>query len=356
MKKKFLFLLLLAMSFSLFACKSQESIYLGDDTSVALIIGEKADMSFNYTAIVGLKMAEKDYDINLTILEHKNKAENFETKLLEAAEAKNNIIMTSSLLIETLEKNADKYPNITFVLYDGEIDWNKGDFNNVVCITYKSREASFLAGYAAASLSDSNIIGALAGMDIDANNDFIVGYIDGARLYNPEIKVIVEYIDSFSDPEKGKSIAKTMIDQGADVLFNIAGGSGQGIYEAVNDNEIIAIGVDSDQAMMYESKGEKEIANSIFTSVLKRVDQNLYKTIGDYEDQKLEYGKTRKLGLKEEAVSIAKNNYYETYIDKETRSEIEQLANKIISGEIIIESPMDKDEEFMEKLINSVKP
>lgn len=357
MKKNLVFLILIILSLLLvLGCESDKSIYVGDDISVALVIGRVGDMSFNDTAIIGLNMAREDYDINLEIFEHENKPENYEAKLIEAAENRNQIIMASSFLAEAIEKNAEKYPNITFILYDGEIDWSKGDFENVVCVQYKSNEASFLAGYAAASLSDSEVIGVLAGMDIPINNDFIIGYIQGAKLYNPEIRVIVKYVGSFENPEKGKALSKEIIEKGADVLFNVAGGSGEGLLEAVQEEGKLAIGVDTDQAMLYESKGEKEIANVIFTSVLKRVDHTLYEAVELYHEQKLNYGKTEKLGLKEEAVGLAKNDYYEKYLDKDTRVEIEELREKIISEEIIVHSVWHKDEEFIKNFIDSVRP
>ncbi len=356
MKKKLMFLLIIVISFSLLACQSDKSIYVGDNTSVALIIAKRGDMSFNDAAIVGANMAERDYSIDLSILEHENNPEKFEAKLIEAAENGNNVIVTSSFLKEAIEKNADKYPHITFILYDGELDWGKGDFENVVSFTYRSNEASFLAGYAAASLSESETIGVLAGMDIPRNNDFIVGYIEGAKLYNPNIKLLVEYIGSFEDKEKGKILAEDMINKGADVLFSVAGASGEALFEKVEEKGKIAIGVDSDQAMLYKSKGKEEIASIISTSVLKRVDHTIYEALELYESQKLDYGKNIELGLKEEAVGLAKNIYYEEYLSEDLKIKIEELTEEIISGKIIVDSAIGKDEKDIKELINSVKP
>lgn len=356
MKKNLIILLVTALALLLLGCQSDTSIYVGDDISVALIIGQKGDMSFNDAAVVGLNMAKEDYDINLSILEHQNNPEKFELSLVEAAENGNDIIMGSSFLAETIEKNAEKYPDISFVLYDGEIDWTKGNYNNVVCITYESNQASFLAGYAAASLSKSETIGVLAGMDLAMNNDFIVGYIEGALLYNPNIKVAVEYVGSFADAKQGELLAKNMIDQGVDVLFNVAGGSGKGLFKAVVEEGIMAIGVDIDQATAFEFKGEKDLAASIFTSVLKRVDHSLYEAVGLYQDQGLRYGQTIRLGLKEEAVGLAKNTYYNQYLDQEVRSAIDELSQKIISEEIMVDSALGKEETFLKELKDSVRP
>ena len=116
-------------------------------------------------------------------------------------------------------------------------------------MTYAQNEGSFLAGYYAGLMSESGIIGAVGGMDIPVINDFMVGYVQGAGEAGvPEENVLIQYAGGWSDPAKGKELALTMYQQGADIVFQVAGGTGEGVFYAAEEAGKWAIGVDSDQA------------------------------------------------------------------------------------------------------------
>lgn len=355
MKKHALLLVVLSTLVLFFGC-SNESIYLGDDFSVALIIANRGDMAFYDAAIVGLNKAKEDLDINLTILEHENKPENYEAKFMEAIKAGNEIVIGSSFMKETFEANAQKYPDTTLILFDDEVDWDKGKYENIHCITYRANESSFLGGYIAASLTKTNTIGFLGGLDKPVNNNFLIGYIEGATLYNPDIRIITQYAGGFELPEKGREIAVEMMDAGADVIFNVAGGTGAGLIEAAAQRGKYVIGVDSDQAMMYEAKAENELAAAIVTSVLKDVGHSLYDSIDMFQKQELKMGETRSLGLKEGGVGIAYNHYYEKVVSEDVRNKVAELRKKIEKEELIVSSVHTMTREDLSSLRNKFKP
>ena len=144
------------------------------------------------------------------------------------------IILGTWQMTESLEAIAPWNPNVKYIIFDTEVDYSKGNLDNVYSITYKQNEGSFLAGALAAMITNSDLpkvnsdkaIGFLGGMDIPVINDFLVGYIEGALYIDPEIKVDISYIGSFDDSAKGKEMALAQYNRGVDIGFNVAGQAG----------------------------------------------------------------------------------------------------------------------------------
>jgi basic membrane protein A len=120
-------------------------------------------------------------------------------------------------------------------------------------IVFNEAQAGYLAGVVAASVSKTGVIGTVGGINtIPPVVNYIGGYVNGAKSINPDIEVLVQYSSTditkaFNDPAKGKAIAEQMISQDADVIFQVAGLTGQGAVEAACDADVYAIGVDVDQ-------------------------------------------------------------------------------------------------------------
>ena len=138
-------------------------------------------------------------------------------------------------------------------------------------ILFAEAQPGYLAGIVAASISESNTIGAVGGTNLPAVVNFWRGYENGAKSVKPDIEVLYQESDpdpvkGFNDPTKGRAIAEQFIGQGADVIFQIAGLTGQGALEAVCDADIHGIGVDVDQALSLP-----DLAPCIVTSAEKKL-------------------------------------------------------------------------------------
>ena len=164
-------------------------------------------------------------------------------------------------MISFMAANAHNYPDKHFMFYDAPMPYDDMDVcvegcANVYSMTYAQNQGSFLAGVFAAAITtsmmdgtnDAPIIGAVGGQQIPVIDDFIVGYEQGACLVNPDSQSIVQYAGSWNDPARGKEITLAMYEQGADIVFQVAGGTGVGVFEAAQEQGHFAIGVDSDQA------------------------------------------------------------------------------------------------------------
>jgi basic membrane protein A len=182
-----------------------------------------------------------------------------------------------------------------------------------------------------------------------------VGYIEGAKAVEPEIKVIVSYIGSWDDTAKGKEVAMAQFQQGADIVFPAAEQAGLGCVEAAKELGKYIIGVDSDQAMLFKGTDEAS-ANAILTSVLKNVDKSLLRAGQLYSDGKLPLGDFESLGIKEDGAGIAYNEYYEKNVPADIREKVEAARADVVAGKVSITSALGTPAEVTDAIIDSVKP
>ncbi len=331
---------------------------------VLLINGTLGDKSFFDSANNGMKMAEEELGIEGKVIEMGYDPSKWEPTLADISDQDWDIIIVGTWqMTEYLEKIAPQHPDKKYIIFDTAVDYSKGNLDNVYSILYKQNEGSFLAGALAAMVTNSDmplaneekIIGFLGGMDIPVINDFLVGYIQGAKYVDPDIKVAISYVGDFANPAKGKEMALAQYELGADIGFNVAGETGLGQLDAAKEKNRYAIGVDSDQAMLFKDS-DPEKANLILTSMLKRVDNSLLRALRLYKEGSLEWGKAENLGLKEEAVGLAHNEFFEELVPEEFKQRLEELEAKIISGEITVDTAFGMDTKTLDEIRNSVKP
>lgn len=333
---------------------------------VLLINGTLGDKSFFDSANHGMELIKQEYGdkVITKVIEMSYDNSKWEPTLQDVSEQDWDIIIVGTWQIaEYLEKIAPQYSEKKYIIFDTSVDYAKGDLSNVYSILYKQNEGSFLAGALAAKIANSNmplvtgkkLIGFLGGMDIPVINDFLVGYIQGAKYVDKDIKVAISYIGDFSDSAKGKELALAQYQQGVAIGFNVAGQAGLGQLDAAKEMNRYVIGVDSDQAMLF-AESDPAKANLIVTSMLKRVDNSLVRAIKLYKEGTLKFGQAEALGLKEDAVGLADNEYYRKLVPEEIRQYIEELKLKIINGEIKVDSALGMDTNKLNEIRNSVKP
>ena len=204
---------------------------------------------------------------------------------------------------------------------------------NVEGLLFHEEQSSFLVGVAAALATKSKNVGFIGGVQTPLIQKFQAGYQAGVKAVDPTIKVQVAYITQapdftgFSDPAQAKIIAEGQYDNGADVVYHAAGGSGSGLFQAAKEKNKLAIGVDSDQ---YQTAPADEKA-LILTSALKGVDTAVFNFIENDANGKFTAGSTR-FGLKENGVGYATSN---PLLDR-YKATIEQYKAKIIAGTVTV--------------------
>ena len=323
---------------------------------VVMICSALGDKSYYDIAYEGLKKAETDLGVEIKVAEIGTDKAKMEPAIQDVADAGYDIIFFGSTeYIPIIEKHQDEYKESKFVGFDIEPS-TEIKMSNMFCITYMQNQVDFLAGALAQKMSKSGTIGFLGGTEGTIINDFLIGFIEGSLLANPKGKVASSYIGSWTDAAKGKEMALVQIKQlGADLLHPCAMGAGLGVIEACRDNGLWAIGVDADQREFFiDSK--KDIADAILTSAMKRGDMVVYKVIKDELAGTQTYGSLEKWGLKEEAVGLAKNDYYKEHTPQEVQTYIDGLEKKLVSGEQKVSTMYGMSQDEFVKIRESVKP
>lgn len=337
------------------------------EINVALVIaGSLGDKGFNDSAKAGVDMAAEEFGIKSQVIEIPSSDKTrFEPTLLDLADTgKYDLIIASgNAMREVLENVSKEYPEQKFYLFDAAVKEENGPFENVYCNTFLQNEASFLAGVVASGMTTSGaledlnedaLVGNVLLMDMAVINDFMVGFVEGCRYANENVKINSAYIGAV-DAAKAKDMAMAMYQQKADIVFQVAASAGLGVIEAGKEQGGYVIGVDSDQAMVM-METDPEAANRILTSVLKRSDIAIYRVIKMMIEGNVPWGTSEALGMEEGCVGIAKNEIYEKMVTEEVRNLVAEAEEKIASGEIVVGTAYGMETDAITQLRDSVKP
>lgn len=241
---------------------SKEKMVVGMITDT----GGLGDQSFNDLAWAGLEKAEKELKIERKVLESES-ADDYQPNLTAFAEEKTNLTIGVGFLFnEAMAQAADKFPEQNFAIVDSVVEKA-----NVASITFAENEGSFLVGVIAGKTTKTNKIGFIGGMEFPLIKKFEFGFRAGVKSVNPTAEVFVNYADSFEDAAKGKEIAISQHNKGADVIYHAAGGVGVGLIQAADELGFWAIGVDKDQSQL--------APENVLCSMNKRVDNAVFEVV-----------------------------------------------------------------------------
>ncbi|MFF4748684.1 BMP family lipoprotein [Streptomyces sp. NPDC002514] len=271
-----------ALAVTVSACGSSSTSSAGSGKSkgigLAYDVGGKGDQSFNDAAYAGFQKAEKDFGAGGRDIEPQDgesdadKVQRLDTL---AKEGYNPIIGVGYAYAPAVKEVSAKYPKVSFGIIDD--DTIKAD--NVADMVFHEEQSSYLAGVAAAMTTKKNHIGFIGGVDTPLIHKFEAGYVQGAQSVNPKIKIEKQYLTEtaaeggFSSPDKGENAADGQIEAGADVVYQAAGLSGQGVIKSAAGHKVWAIGVDSDQ---YLQGALAQYKDHILTSATKNVEGAVY--------------------------------------------------------------------------------
>lgn len=299
------------------------------------------DKSFNQSANEGVNKAKEEFGFNYSAIESKKK-EDYTANLEALIENGSNLTFAvgfqmADAMTEVAKNHADK----NFAIIDSVVD-----LPNVASITFKEQEGSFLMGIIAGKMTKTNKVGFIGGKDFDLINRFEAGFAAGVKAVNPEAAkglispdgksagTTVKYADSFDDSAKGYELAKSLYQDGCDVVYHAAGGVGIGLFKAAKElkdggKEVWAIGVDMDQSLTVP-----EYADVILSSMMKRVDTATYNESKAIVKNEFKGGTVTTLGLKEQGVGIAPTS--DKNVPKDVLDEVKKYEDKVIAGEITV--------------------
>ncbi len=309
----------------------------GDPISVGLVydIGGRGDQSFNDAAAAGLDKAAAELGVSTSEASANEDGTNREELLdLQASEGSDLVIGVGFLFGEPMANVAAEYPDTNFAIVDSVVE-----APNVAGLIFSEEQGSFLVGVAAALKTETGVLGYIGGVNIPLIHAFEAGFLAGVQAIDPSIQVISQYVteppnfDGFNDPAAGRVIAQSMFEQGADVIYHAAGGTGGGLFQAAkdyseaNNTHVWAIGVDSDQ---YLTAGE-DFQPYILTSMLKRVDVAVFNTIQAVQAGTFAAG-PQVFDLSVDGVGYSTSGGYMDDI----AGQLDNWKGRIVSGEIVV--------------------
>ena len=241
----------------------------------------------------------------------------------------NPIIAVGFAYAASVAKVSEEYPDVNFAI----IDDASVEADNVASLVFAEEQGSFLVGAAAALKTETDQIGFVGGVETPLIQKFEAGYVAGAEAVNPDIEVDVTYLtqvpdfSGFADPAKGKTAAQGMFDNGADIVYHAAGGSGGGVFEAASESDSLALGVDSDQY----NTADPSVQDVILTSMLKNVNVAVYEYLSDVEAGDIPSGVTT-YDLAVDGVGYSTSG---GFVDDIT-DQLDEFKQQIIDGEITV--------------------
>jgi basic membrane protein A len=301
-------------------------------------IGKFNDRSFNQNQLAGLNKAKSQLGVN-TIPLQSNAVGDYIPNLTSAVRQHADIVIAAGFLLANATATmAKKFPDTHFAITDYPVEAapfadksGKPLYQNVEGLTYAANESGCLVGVLAAKMAarmGKKIVGAVGGLKIPPVDIWIAGYKYCAQKAVPGTKVLVGYSQDFSATDKCKTVATNQLSQGAQVLFQVAGGCGLGTLKAADEAGKWGIGVDVDQY---------RLAKRVLTSGVKRVDNGVYQAIKQVKAGQFDGGHDLLFNLKNGGMGVGKIN---PAVPGSDITLMNQYKQKIISGQLKVPSAL----------------
>jgi len=377
MKKFLLFMLVAIMAVSMVGCGQKPAEKPADTSAPAapagkvynvvnLVNGNLGDKSFFDAAESGLKALAEAGRITYKSIEmggtDQDQPKWLETLNEVASSGEYDLVICGTYQMpDYLKEAATNYPDQKFLIYDDNT--YVGVNQNVVNITYKQNDMGYLigtfAGKMTAETSVSNInpesvVGFIGGIDSPVINDFLYGFLLGAKDANPEIKVDTRYVNSYVDTATAKEMGLSMInDKKADILWGVAGLSGNGAAEAaLESGKAWFVGVDSDQELTLPA----DQAAITLTSGLKNVGQSIIWLFDEWDAGRTYWGTEVRLGISEGGVGIVTDKNFAKVAPKSVQDAVLAAQADIVAGKITVPTAIGDTTNAVATLRDSLQP
>lgn len=303
------------------------------DAPVALVVaqGGLGDGAWNDTANGGFEAGIAATGLEGRAIESNDVVAQGEEIMRRAADAGFGLILSLEYAHgDAMQNLAPDYPDANWAIYN---QVRTGD--NIASVMFGEHQGSYLAGVLAAQMTTAEdidginpepILGVIPAVKSPGIDKFVVGFIQGAQSVDPEIQVQVGYAETFGDPSKGEQMANAMYENGADIIYHIAGGTGLGVIAAAEGTGHYAIGVDTNQDAL--------APGHVLTSMVKRVDVATEQLVKDYANDNFPGGETLNFGLAENGVGLTEMEYTKDIIPADYMDAVNAAEAGIIAGDI----------------------
>lgn len=297
-------------------------------------VGGIDDKSFNATSWAGMERAGEELGVTVQYLESTQQTD-YAVNMTQFIDQEFDIIVTVGFLLgDDTATFAQANPDTKFAIVDFAYD---PVIPNVLGLTFATDQAAFLAGMAAAGMSQTGTVGMFGGIEIPPVTIFMDGFAAGVAYYNElngtDVQVIGRdlFVGNFDSTDDGRRAGEDLIAEGADVIMPVAGPVGLGTAAAIADNPgTMLVGVDTDWCV-----SAAEYCSVTLTSVLKNMDVAVYDAIAAAQAGTFEggfYSGTLANG----GVGLASFNEFDSAVPQELKDQIEAARQAIIDGTLDI--------------------
>jgi basic membrane protein A and related proteins len=299
----------------------------GTEIKIGLVtdIGGLNDRGFNHLSYVGLQRAQSQLGVQQRVYQAKSTQEYIPNLSTFARQGYDLTIGVGFTEADAIDTAATNFPKSKFAIVDVDQTEEKHKPANLLGLLFREQETGYLVGYLAGleekRRPGKDVIGSVGGQKQPPVDRFIAGYQAGAKAADPGITLLNNYSEDFADQAKCKQIALNQIEQGAGVIFQVAGGCGLGALDAAKEQGVWGIGVDADQSFL---------GPHILTSAVKRVDTAVFLAIKSVVDGSFKGGNMI-FGLRQNGVGIGKIS---PKVPKSEVAKVNQVRADIISGKI----------------------
>lgn len=318
--------------------KSAETAASADALRIGVVfdVGGRGDKSFNDGAYLGAMRAKNELGATVHYIEPGESSDREAGLRLLAAENMDLVTGVGFIFTDDINLLAKEYPRVRFA----DVDYAVGTDAqgnpippppNVAALRFREEEGSFLVGAIAGLVTKTKTVGFVGGMNVPLINKFDAGFQAGVRQVCPKCRIIAQYAgvtpDAFRNPGKGKEMALSQYQQGADIIYHASGSTGLGVFEAARSSGKLAIGVDADQY--------SEAPGFILTSMVKRIDVALFEAVKRVKEGKFTGG-IYDFGLAQDGVGYVYDEHNKGLIPDSVVVRVEALKKEVIAGRIVV--------------------
>ncbi len=308
-------------------CTEKEPSGGGSDPAfkVALLSpGPVSDAGWNALAYEGLLSIRDELGAEVSQVETKTPAE-FEEGFRDYARRGFQLVFGHGFEFqEAAAAVAPDFPNTVFITTSGNTVRD-----NVAPLRFMLEEATYLAGMAAASMSESGIAGAIGGMAIPSVESTLLAFEAGAKAVRPDFKVIKSYTGNWEDVGAAKEAAKAQIQQGADFLIHNADAAGLGVFQAAQAKGVRVFGT---------NKNQNDIApDVVLASAVIDIPSAFLRVAREVRDGSFRAAIT-KLGMAEKVVSFVVNPALADTIPANLRARLDETRAAIVARQLTVPS------------------
>lgn len=294
---------------------------------IVLDKGGRDDKSFNAAAVKGGKDAIEKLGVDVKDVETSDDNAFEPAMRTFVSRGYDLIIGVGFSQGEAISKVAKEFPESRFAIVDFRVD----NVPNVQSLLFNEHEGSYLVGMIAGLTTKTQVVGFVGGMDIPLIRRFELGYQEGVKAANPKTKILSNFVgntsDAWNNPTKAKELANSQYGQKADIIFQAAGASGMGVFDAAEEKQLFAIGVDSNQNWVKPGR--------VLTSMMKRVDVAVFEAIREVKESRFQGG-VKIFGLANGGIDYALDDNNKDLISPTIIAQLDEAKKKILGGNTVV--------------------